>query len=475
MDVKALPKMQMRGLLGLRRDMLSPEQIKWLQKRLTVRQRGYKKHSGKVVRAFEADDLYVYVPRYFHQTDFWPKIRHWDWIVPPLDYEFDTSGMTLDPEREQTHAFKACVRHLEEHSGCLLIFPTGQGKTLVSLRIAAHFKTPIAILIYADHQIGNFVDHARRALGVPEEDIGYCKAGRCDLGKPVTIVSTQTLLWGDVPEEFTQQVGFLIGDEIHHFGAERWSTVISKFPARYRLGMSADPHRSDGLDPVVRWAFGNPAYAVHRQTGEERRTACMVFTGRFYDLKGYCDWKKNDDPDEDAPKWVTDSPNASKYDKRLMRDEARNAWLITKVQEARAKNRRVLILARHREHVDLLATAYEKTLQEGDQTIVVRFWGRLKKRAKALLPKAHATFATHGIAREAYNNPLLDTLIFATPPGNPQQPAGRLRDRGPADRQPLLIVDPYEDTDYSRRRAERRAGDYEALGIMVKTYQQVIQ
>ncbi|MGD9727489.1 MAG: hypothetical protein AB7V39_14030, partial [Nitrospiraceae bacterium] len=80
---------------------------------------------------------------------------------------------------------------------------------------------------------------------------------------------------------------------------------------------------------------------------------------------------------------------------------------------------------------------------------------------------ADVIFCTYAFGRDAMNIPHVDTLLLATPPGKVLQPIGRLRDKGPSDRRPLLCIDVYEDVDYSRRKAARREQTYHDLLIKV--------
>ena len=50
----------------------------------------------------------------------------------------------------------------------------------------------------------------------------------------------------------------------------------------------------------------------------------------------------------------------------------------------------------------------------------------------------------------------LDTLFFATPPGNPLQPIGRLREVAREGKKELLVIDPWETNPYALDRAKAR-------------------
>jgi len=474
------PKMVMRGALGLRRDLLSNEHVAWLRQRLTVSSIPYKGQAATKVVAINDDGTYLWVPRFFDHLEFWPKVKHWDWVAPPLKHQFKQL-MQPDPARKQPEAIEQIAAHLREHSGGIGVLPTGIGKTMVALSIAAKFKTPIAVFVYAGHMIDNWIEHAKSVLGLQDHEIGMVKEDRCDLDKPFTIISIQTILCRDLPDALYNQIGFVIADEVHHYAAARWHQVISKFPARYRLGMSADPLRDDGLDPVVRWLFGKVAYNLSRRPTGETPLVCLAKLPVGYEEGKYCDWFKDDDGH-----WTIGSPNAMKYDKLLMRDEKRNAWLVDKLVDARQKGRRILVFAKHRDHIKLLHDTFKRrwnnvllalaavSTAEMPETKMMCLWGGQSDKERREAPTADVIFTTHGYSREALNLPHIDTLFFATPPGDPLQPVGRLRDRGPTDRKSLLVLDPYEETSYAIKKAQRRKASYESLGLQVKKVVQTL-
>lgn len=260
----------------------------------------------------------------------------------------------------------------------------------------------------------------------------------------------------------------------HHYGAREWSKVIGRFPARYRLGISADPIRDDGLDPIIRWNFGKVAFGIYKPVAEKLPLVCLMrWTGEYKESR-YHDWTR----DPDTGDWVMGRPNAMKYAKLLAKDKARNSWLVGQIIEARAKGRRILVFAKTRNHVQALhdefVARWTKAVTEagGDPstTHIVKLWGGLKDKERKAAMLGDVTFTTYGFTKEATNLKQKDTLVLGTPAGDPLQTVGRLRDKGPADRKSFLVIDPFEGNDYSFRKAAERCAAYQALGIQVKRF-----
>jgi len=464
----------MRGGMGLRLDSLKTDHVTWLQKRLTVESIPFGDNEPQVVTAYHVSDGYLWIPRFFDWMSFWPKIKPagWQWVCPVLDYDLQ-SRFKADPERRQPEAIVKIVEHLRQHSGGIGVLPTGIGKTFLSLEIGRQFQTPICVLVHKGDMIDNWIEHAYTHLGVPAHDVALIKENSYAEDKPVTICSVQTLLARDFPPSFYAQFGFVVADEVHHYGASQWSKVISRFPARYRLGVSADPIRDDGLDPIVRWNFGKVAFGVYRKNADQLPLVCMIRYPGHYEERKYHDWRQI------GGEWQMVRANAMKYAKLLAQDKQRNSWLVDKIIEARSKGRRILVFAKLRDHVEALhdefIARWSKAMEGIDEssrpkTKIAKLWGGLKDRDRHAAMSADVTFTTYGFSKEATNLPQKDTLILATPAGDPLQTIGRLRDKGHADRKSFLAIDPFEGNDYSFERALKRAQAYSALGIEVQRY-----
>jgi len=465
----------MRGGVGIHLSCLTQDHLAYLQKRLTLRMRTYMDDAPPViVQSFHIANDYFWVPRYFDWVDFWPKIKPagWQWVCPHLDYDLN-SRFTFDPEQRQPEAIEKIVAHLKQYSGGIGVLPTGVGKTAISLEVARQFQTPIVVLIHKGDMVDNWIEHCETHLGVPPRDVALIKGDSYAEDKPVTICSIQTLLSRDFPDHFYNQFGFVCSDEIHHYGAREWSKIIGRFPARYRLGISADPIRDDGLDPVVRWSFGKVAFGIYKPNTEQLPLVCMMRWPGEYDERKYREWKL-----DDGGEWQMGRANAMKYAKLLAKDVDRNAWLVGKVIEARSKGRKILIFTRLRDHLEALHDEFvhrwtEAILQSGGDpktTRIAKLWGGLKKRDRQSAMTADVTFTTYGFSKESINLTHKDTLVLATPAGDMLQTVGRLRAKGDPDRKPFLVIDPFEGNEYSFKKAAERRGACISLGIEVKRF-----
>lgn len=448
----------MRGDIGLPASSLDAKAVAMLKAELTCQPKGWNDAVPDPVCCLHVENGRLWLPRYFDQS-LWKRVADWQWSEG--EHQSFTVHRALDPERGQDRAVPAMVSYLQQHNGGVLVAPTGTGKTHMGFTIAAHFERKIGVLVYKGDMFDNWTVEAKKVLGLSPDDIGIVKEDRCDLGKPVTLISIQTLLSRGVPAALGQQVGFLIADELQHYGARRWREVVAMFPARYRLGLSADPTRDDGLDDIITWSFGHIGHKAKRIRTQEVKppTVVMLYWRRGYPYESYCRWKKK------GGQWTQSDPDPMKYDKVLARDKRRTAMYAREIANALEKDRQILVLTRltaHRDELHKLVSAVT--------TKTTAVWkAGLKKEQREEVVQADAIFATLKMSSDALNLPKLDTLFIVTPPGDTTQVRGRLREKAEGiERKPLMIVEGFEDTDYAKRRAARRREEYRRAGIEVQ-------
>ena len=138
--------------------------------------------------------------------------------------------------------------------------PTGKGKSILGLYLASVLSTKTLIVVHKDDLVSGWTKDIELAFGgkvIP----GLIKAKSRKVGHFITIATVQTLnkLSLQELEELHNQFGFIIQDEMHHCPSTSFG-IVSRFPARYKLGLTATPERTDGLAHVMTLYYGDFCY-----------------------------------------------------------------------------------------------------------------------------------------------------------------------------------------------------------------------
>jgi superfamily II DNA or RNA helicase len=153
----------------------------------------------------------------------------------------------------------------------------------------------------------------------------------------------QTLLKLNVEQwrEVSGYFGVVVCDEVQRFAAKTFMQVIDRFPARWRIGISADETRKDRLEFLLYDLFGSVVAEVQRDDLIEQRFVHDVEV-RVVPTDFDAPWYR--DP-QDA-----DHQNFNRLLEEMAGDRARNDLVIRLTRNASAQNEQVLVFSHRREH-----------------------------------------------------------------------------------------------------------------------------
>lgn len=231
----------------------------------------------------------------------------------------DFPEFKLELRGTQEEALKSFMKFNQDLTCTGLIeLPTGKGKTILGLSIAATLKSKTLIIVHKTDLVHGWLDEISRAFD-DEADVGVIKAQQRKVGNHFTIATIQTLnrLSPDELSALYSTFGFIIQDECHHCPASSFS-LSDNFIARYRLGLSATPERSDGLTHVMKLYYGSfcyryvidptterdilPVKVITRPVKLEFNPVCTLKNGVFT-YKGDLNVSKNFNPDYNLQSW----------------------------------------------------------------------------------------------------------------------------------------------------------------------------
>jgi superfamily II DNA or RNA helicase len=170
-------------------------------------------------------------------------------LVPSISAPFSLSD-TFDLKPEQHEAMISVLsKLLKGDNSAVLKAPPGFGKSYTLPYVVNSLQTNTLII----------VDRTNLAEQMMSEFSANCKdlsitvlGGKNKVPTSVTIVTFQFLIRNkDFMKTYRDFFGFIVVDECHVIGSDVFTTVVGKFNAKYRLGLSATPTRSDFMTELL--------------------------------------------------------------------------------------------------------------------------------------------------------------------------------------------------------------------------------
>ena len=375
---------------------------------------------GEWLRLYKETEEGVYVPR-----TFWTRFEQEPEVSLGADNEVFKEDDPIGLRQDQAPAAEAVCQVLAKKWGTILVAPCGTGKTVMALEVIRRFALPTLVIVHKTFLVDQWTERAKEFL--PNAKVGIWRQDRCDSGKDhdLVIAFVQTLTSKrEYPPEVYKSFGMVVTDEVHRFAAPIWQKAIVKFPAKYRLGLTATPDRRDGLQGVFLAHIGSIGFTLK----DTRLTGLRVYR---VNLSTTLDPKVYTFP-------YNGKINFAKLTTLLASSESRTKHLVHYIVRAVKADRTVLVLTERLKQVAAIMQGVKEDAPSGKR--VAKFVGGMTKEQQAVATKADVIVATYQIAQEGLDIPRLDTVFLATPKTNIVQSVGRIL-RPSCDKQLPVVMD----------------------------------
>ena len=297
---------------------------------------------------------------------------------PEIKLKF--KGDLLDRQREiRDQVFEI----LNRTRSVVLCLHTGFGKTIFALYIASKMGLKVLVLCHRKIIMDQWVDAAEKYLpGVDVDILDLAKLKKDGYQLPDILIANTV----NIPKlelNFLSDYGCVIVDEIHTICTEAFAKSLTRIFPSFLIGLSATPHRSDGMDRII-----------ELYVGPEMVTKEMKRIFNVYKMKtGFTpDVKRNWDG---SIEW--NSVLASQAE-----SEDRNRIMVDLVRFF--NNRNILILVKRKDHALVLR---KMMLEFMDKSEVDVFFGTMK----CANDKARVLIGTVSKAGVGFDAPHLNMLI----------------------------------------------------------------
>lgn len=359
-------------------------------------------------------------------------------------------------EAEYIYGVKKC-----RYPKNIIQLPTGKGKSILALHIAYLLKQKTLILVHKDDLVVGWKSDIELCFG-KDIEIGLLKAKSRKVGKQITIATVQTL--SRMSEEelnaYVNQFGLVVQDECHHVGLNIFN-IIDKFNSRYKLGLSATPTRSDGLNFVFDLFFGGLCYKHIVTEDDEDICGCEVrVLDSPFKYQPFM-WEKqvfnyyDFDPKElpDRLEFVKDIPYKNRpripfltIDDEVVKSSKTKVMVCKKIIEHYKQGHSIVALFTQKEHIDLY---YRHLCRYIPKDQIMLYYGDSKEKSEDMMRKAEnkevlVTLATYAKAVEGTNVKSWEVEFLVSSINNQknvEQATGRVRRRKEGKLDPVIVYD----------------------------------
>jgi len=278
--------------------------------------------------------------------------------------------------------------------------------TTIALNLISKIKLKTIIIVHKEFLMNQWIERIEQFL--PGTRIGKIQGKILDIeDKDIVIGMLQSIALKDLDVDVFSSFGILCVDESHCINSVQFSKALFKINTKYKLGLSATPHRADELDKVFEYHVGPKIIELSNTVAEP---VIHVYNTPFSN-------------DVTVSSTYTGNTNMAKLITDVSMSNIRNDYIIEIVQKYVIEDRSILIFTDRVEHCRIL----KKKLQEilFDKTVGL-FVGKMSKEERENSMECDIIICTYSIAREGFDLKKLDTLLMATPRSDVVQVVGRI-------------------------------------------------
>ncbi len=352
---------------------------------------------------YSESDKYFVVPRYWGISNFGPPVENR--IPSGLDINVEFKGEMRDYQQD---IVKKYMKVVGDQGGSIINLKTGGGKTVLALYIISLLKKKTIILVHKSFLADQWIERILEFL--PGVKISKVQGTKSDWSGDIVIAMIQTVLNREIPDNITNELGFLVADECHHLAAQQFSKSLVKLNPRYHMGLSATVKRADNLGRIFSYYLGDICFRseVDKKTNVEVR-----LIDYNCDHLSYCKEEKLWNGVICRPRIINN----------ICAWGPRTDFIMNIIYKCYDMGRKTLVLSDRREHcLEMVRLANEKYGSE----VAGAYLGGMKIHELDASNNKMIIAGTYQACSEGYDNRTLDTLIMSTPIGNIEQTVGRI-------------------------------------------------
>lgn len=373
------------------------------------------KNKVEKFEVYKENDDFISVPKYYGIEKFGKPDLNEEIIGESIDYKFSGELRPLQKD------IVTCVMdHMQKYDGGGICVGCGSGKTVMAINISFQLKVKTLIIVHKTFLLNQWKERFEQFTNAK---VGIIQQNKIDIeGKDVVIGMLQSIAKGKYDLDIFRDFGLVVFDEAHHAPSKFFSRALSIISCKKTLFLTATPKRSDKLEKVLYWYFGDIIYKA--PPNQNQNVLTKIYK---YDIKH--------EKFKETYIRFTHQVNKAQTITRISKISKRNKFIVEIIKDILEEDgRKILVLSDRIEHLTKLKERLDKKEINSDFYI-----GGMKQAKLNIAAQATVILASYGMASEALDIPTLNTLIMATPRRNIEQSVGRILRTKNHKIQPLII------------------------------------
>ncbi len=346
-------------------------------------------------------------------------------------------------------------------NGCgILKSPCGSGKTQMGIALAARLSRKTLWITHTQDLLNQSMERASQYFD--RSGMGVIAAGKVQIGSHFTFATVQTLCKLDL-DQYRYTWDVIIVDECHRLSGSpaqvtMFYRVMNHLAARYKYGLSATVHRSDGMIKSTLAVLGEVAYEVPDEAVEDKTMKVRIVQRDTGIRAGRC--CLDTDGTLEYSKLLPYLTGNEERNRQIVKDMVRNASCWNLVLSDRLEHLRTLM--------GMLPDEYRSlaVMIDGKMTSRRARAERIKAIEDMRSGKKHFLFASFSLAKEGLDIPRLDRLYLTTPKKDyavVTQSVGRIARTFPGKTE-AICYDYVDDIQFCQNQYRRRRTHYRKAG-----------
>ena len=363
---------------------------------------------------FKENDEYLSIPKYYG-LKYIGKPEKTD-EVKGEKVKFKFTG-SLRPKQEEI--VESVIKHMKKNDGGGICVGCGWGKTVMGIYISKKQKKKTLVMVHKTFLLNQWKERFEQFT---DAKVGIIQQNKIDVeGKDVVIGMLQSIAKEKYDDDIFRDFGMVIFDEAHHAPSKFFSKALPIIACKKTLFLTATPKRSDSLEKVLYWYFGDIIYKAPP-------TKNMNVNVNIYN------YSIKHDKFKESYMRFTKEVNKAQTITRISKISKRNKFIIELLKETlEEEGRKILVLSDRIEHLNKLKEILDK--DDIDSNFYI---GGMKQSKLDESAKSTVILASYGMASEALDIPTLNTLFMVTPRRSIEQSVGRIL-RAKTEIEPMIV------------------------------------